>query len=96
MQKEPKLARARQIPEWSVYDSEIAQFARGLAQKGLIHSDAAAVDIDALASVGGAAKADKADEAVEADSTADASTSSTTNEAISAEPSTPEHTRDEL
>jgi UDP-glucose:glycoprotein glucosyltransferase len=25
-QKEPKLARARQIPEWDVYDKEIAAF----------------------------------------------------------------------
>jgi len=50
--KEPKLARARAIPEWSQYDSEIAQFARNLADRGLIHSYAAAGDIDALASVG--------------------------------------------
>ena len=30
MQKEPKLDRARQIPEWEVYDGEIAAFARRL------------------------------------------------------------------
>ena len=27
IQKEPKLKRARQIPEWDVYDREIADFA---------------------------------------------------------------------
>jgi len=26
-QKEPKLKRARQIPEWDIYDREIAEFA---------------------------------------------------------------------
>lgn len=31
-QKEPKLDRARQIPEWEVYDSEIAEFARRLRE----------------------------------------------------------------
>ncbi|KAI0715904.1 glycosyltransferase family 24 protein [Cerioporus squamosus] len=30
--KEPKLDRARQIPEWEVYDSEIAEFARKLRE----------------------------------------------------------------
>ena len=30
LQKEPKLDRARQIPEWEVYDGEIAAFARRL------------------------------------------------------------------
>ena len=33
MQKEPKLDRARQIPEWEVYDNEIAAFARTLQEK---------------------------------------------------------------
>jgi hypothetical protein len=28
--KEPKLARARQIPEWDVYDQEVAAFAKRL------------------------------------------------------------------
>lgn len=28
MTKEPKLVRARQIPEWDVYDREIAAFAK--------------------------------------------------------------------
>lgn len=31
MTKEPKLVRARQIPEWDVYDREIAAFAASLA-----------------------------------------------------------------
>jgi len=33
-QKEPKLARARQIPEWEQYDGEIARFTRRLADEG--------------------------------------------------------------
>lgn len=44
--KEPKLARARQIPEWDVYDQEVAAFAKrigGTAGKGLAGS------VDALA-----------------------------------------------
>lgn len=47
--KEPKLSRARQIPEWEKYDSEIASFARKLADTGLIRSHAAAENVDALA-----------------------------------------------
>lgn len=47
--KEPKLARARSIPEWEVYDSEISQFARKLAAEGLIRSDVSAVDVNVLA-----------------------------------------------
>lgn len=47
--KEPKLSRARQIPEWEKYDSEIATFARKLADSGLIRSHAAAENVDALA-----------------------------------------------
>ncbi|KAI0786269.1 UDP-glucose:glycoprotein glucosyltransferase-domain-containing protein [Abortiporus biennis] len=50
--KEPKLSRARQIPEWSTYDSEIAQFARTLAEKGVIRSEIAAVDVNVLADAG--------------------------------------------
>jgi len=51
--KEPKLARARQIPEWDVYDQEVAAFAKkigGSAGKGLAGS------VDALA--GGAVQGD--------------------------------------
>ena len=33
-QKEPKLVRARQIPEWDVYDREIAAFASRLSEEG--------------------------------------------------------------
>jgi len=47
--KEPKLARARQIPEWEEYDSEIAKFARKLAEEGKIRSRIAAADANALA-----------------------------------------------
>lgn len=51
-QKEPKLSRARQIPEWEEYDNEIAQFARRLAAEGKIHSSAATAGSDVLANVG--------------------------------------------
>ncbi|KAG8997541.1 hypothetical protein FRB90_012486, partial [Tulasnella sp. 427] len=47
--KEPKLSRARQIPEWELFDMEIATFARKLADSGLIRSHAAAENVDALA-----------------------------------------------
>ncbi|KAF8989563.1 UDP-glucose:glycoprotein glucosyltransferase-domain-containing protein, partial [Cyathus striatus] len=47
--KEPKLARARQIPEWEVYDSEIADFTRKLAEEGKIKSRIATAGVDALA-----------------------------------------------
>ncbi|KAJ1311851.1 hypothetical protein OPQ81_010312 [Rhizoctonia solani] len=50
--KEPKLARARQIPEWTSYDNEIAQFARSLADSGKLRSRAISGSVDALASVG--------------------------------------------
>jgi UDP-glucose:glycoprotein glucosyltransferase len=36
LQKEPKLSRARQIPEWEAYDKEIEDFARELAERGAI------------------------------------------------------------
>ena len=49
MQKEPKLSRARQIPEWEKYDSEIAAFAKRLAGSGKILSSAAMENVDALA-----------------------------------------------
>ena len=48
-QKEPKLARARQIPEWEVYDGEIARLARRLAEEGIIRASAAAADVSDLA-----------------------------------------------
>jgi len=68
VQKEPKLARARQIPEWEEYDAEIAQFTRKLAGDGLIHSGMAAADTNVLANAGTGPIADgsqvgKADEA---------------------------------
>ncbi|KAK0458728.1 UDP-glucose:glycoprotein glucosyltransferase-domain-containing protein, partial [Desarmillaria tabescens] len=52
--KEPKLARARQIPEWEVYDTEISQFTRKLAEQGLIKSRIAAADTNVLAGAGSA------------------------------------------
>lgn len=48
-QKEPKLSRARQIPEWSQYDGEIAKFARKLVKDGKIGSTALGAEVDALA-----------------------------------------------
>jgi hypothetical protein len=51
--KEPKLARARQIPEWSAYDAEITRFARRLAREGKISSTALSEEVDELATVGG-------------------------------------------
>jgi UDP-glucose:glycoprotein glucosyltransferase len=51
-QKEPKLARARQIPEWELYDGEIARFTRKLADEGRIHASAAAADVNELAKAG--------------------------------------------
>ncbi|KAG2134823.1 glycosyltransferase family 24 protein [Suillus clintonianus] len=50
--KEPKLSRARRIPEWEEYDNEIAQFAGRLATEGKIHSSVATARSDVLASVG--------------------------------------------
>lgn len=50
--KEPKLERAKHIPEWEEYDSEIAKFTRELAAKGVIHSGLAAADANVLADVG--------------------------------------------
>jgi len=49
LQKEPKLARARQIPEWEQYDTEIAQFTRELSVQGKIHSRMATADANVLA-----------------------------------------------
>ena len=49
IQKEPKLSRARQIPEWEAYDAEIARFARRMADEGKISSHAAAEEVNVLA-----------------------------------------------
>ena len=49
LQKEPKLSRARQIPEWETYDSEIARFARKLADEGKLRSHVATADANVLA-----------------------------------------------
>ncbi|KAG6876468.1 hypothetical protein C0992_012845 [Termitomyces sp. T32_za158] len=50
--KEPKLVRARQIPEWEEYDHEIAQFTRQLAEAGVIKSRLATADTNVLANAG--------------------------------------------
>ena len=68
-QKEPKLVRARKIPEWEAYDNEIADFARTLAEKGSLGSEnakAATEDVARLAGSVGFADA----EATETDSAA--------------------------
>lgn len=64
-QKEPKLARARQIPEWEEYDAEISRFARKLADDGVIHSNMAAADANVLANAGASAAAPTDSEAKE-------------------------------
>lgn len=45
MQKEPKLKRARQIPEWDTYDREIAAFAARISG----NEGALAASVDDLA-----------------------------------------------
>ncbi|KAK7462761.1 killer toxin resistant protein [Stygiomarasmius scandens] len=85
--KEPKLARARQIPEWEEYDAEIARFARKLAEEGKVHSRIAAADVNVLANVGSADKTTKTESATETETVAEESTASQ---------STGEQTRDEL
>ncbi len=52
LQKEPKLARAKHIPEWEEYDAEVARLARLLAEDGIIHSGMAVADANILADVG--------------------------------------------
>ncbi|KAJ2483775.1 killer toxin resistant protein [Coemansia sp. RSA 2131] len=51
MTKEPKLERARRLlPEWSVFDKQVAKFSRRLAEKGNLDgahiADAVAVNVD--------------------------------------------------
>jgi len=60
--KEPKLARARAIPEWEEYDTEISRFARKLADGGLIQSNVVAVDVNVLANAGKSPVVDPKDE----------------------------------
>ncbi|KAF8309108.1 hypothetical protein DL93DRAFT_2217500 [Clavulina sp. PMI_390] len=54
--KEPKLDRARSIPEWELYDAEIAKFAQSLVEQGKIKSAAVAASVNELASIGSTAK----------------------------------------
>ncbi|KAF9051644.1 glycosyltransferase family 24 protein [Panaeolus papilionaceus] len=74
--KEPKLARARQIPEWEVYDAEIAQLARELAAEGKVHTRMATADANVLAG-GGSQNADKPEVAAQVDTETDVPTSPT-------------------
>ncbi|KIY49922.1 glycosyltransferase family 24 protein [Fistulina hepatica ATCC 64428] len=55
--KEPKLSRARQIPEWEVYDAEIAKFTNSLAQSGRITGSMAVADTSVLANEAASAPA---------------------------------------
>ncbi|KAH6906727.1 hypothetical protein BKA70DRAFT_1372357 [Coprinopsis sp. MPI-PUGE-AT-0042] len=52
MTKEPKLSRARQIPEWEEYDAEIARLTRKLADEGKISTGLATADANVLAGGG--------------------------------------------
>ncbi|KAH6896286.1 UDP-glucose:glycoprotein glucosyltransferase-domain-containing protein [Coprinopsis sp. MPI-PUGE-AT-0042] len=52
LQKEPKLSRARQIPEWEEYDAEIARLTRKLADEGKISTGLATADANVLAGGG--------------------------------------------
>lgn len=62
-QKEPKLSRARQIPEWEEYDAEIARFARTLAEEGKMLSGIVAADVNVLADVGRSSSSSSAPDA---------------------------------
>ena len=64
-QKEPKLTRARQIPECELYDVEIARFTRSLADEGHIHTSAAVAGMNELVKVGSVPVAVVAEETVQ-------------------------------
>lgn len=85
LQKEPKLARAKHIPEWEEYDNEIAGFARELKEKGIIHSGAVDADSSILAEVGAGSTAAGLDD----NATSDAGP-------VRTEKLADEHPRDEL
>ena len=70
-QKEPKLSRARQIPEWEEYDTEIARFTRKLAEEGKIRSGMAAADVNALANAGNTPAVSPASNSVQVESQVD-------------------------
>ena len=63
IQKEPKLKRARQIPEWDVYDREIADFAAKISGS----QGALAASVDDLAGTKSAVEQGGEDIANEAD-----------------------------
>lgn len=46
------MARAKHIPEWEEYDTEVARFTRELADKGVIRSGMSVADTNVLADVG--------------------------------------------
>ena len=46
------MARAKHIPEWEEYDTEVARFTRQLADKGVIRSGMSVADTNVLADVG--------------------------------------------
>ncbi|KAF8631762.1 hypothetical protein AX15_002201 [Amanita polypyramis BW_CC] len=71
--KEPKLSRARQIPEWEEYDTEIARFTRKLTQEGKIRSGMAAADVNALANAGSTPAASPAGDNIEIEPRVDTS-----------------------
>ncbi|KAI9567473.1 hypothetical protein HD554DRAFT_966294 [Boletus coccyginus] len=52
VQKEPKLSRARRIPEWEEYN-EIARFVCRLVAEGKIHASVATADSNVPAGSGG-------------------------------------------
>lgn len=73
LQKEPKLQRARKIPEWEEYDAEVARLTRHLTEAGLLRSSSIANDVNALAGEAPAthSKADVAESQDEGDHTAE-------------------------
>ncbi|OCH94043.1 glycosyltransferase family 24 protein [Obba rivulosa] len=91
--KEPKLSRARQIPEWEEYDAEIAAFARSLTEQGRVHSGIVAADVGVLAEGTKAKKADDTPEHQNPDA-GEEKVKGTTEETASDPKS--EHLKDEL
>ncbi|KAF9495097.1 glycosyltransferase family 24 protein [Pleurotus eryngii] len=89
--KEPKLSRARQIPEWEEYDVEISHFAQKLAKEGSLHSRIAAADTRVLADAG-TASSGKSDEISAEAGGGDAAS----NEAAREKGESPKDIRDEL
>lgn len=70
--KEPKLARARAIPEWDTYDQEVAEFARRLSEKRASSSSSTGFvqDVDVLAAPGAVPEEEEKDTATGTQGTA--------------------------